>query len=56
MMGNESDRGIIPRINDFLFESVDNKLKRLAELPDEGETKFMITVRSSRFVESLKFT
>ena len=48
MMGNDSDRGIIPRISDFLFESVDSKLKRLAETPDEGETKFMITVRYRR--------
>ena len=44
MMGNDSDRGIIPRISDFLFGSVDSKLKRLADTPDEGETKFMITV------------
>jgi hypothetical protein len=45
MMGNDSDRGIIPRINDYLFEQVDIKLKSILEKTDEGEeAKFMITV------------
>ena len=45
MMGNDKDIGIIPRINEYLFNQVDERLAALALQTDEGVTKYMITVR-----------
>lgn len=44
MMGNDKDPGIIPRINQYLFEQSEAKLAASQQSPEEGETKIMITV------------
>lgn len=43
MMGNDESRGVIPRLNDDLFQSLKEKLDGL-KAKGVGESKFMITV------------
>ena len=58
-MGNDKDIGIIPRINEYLFNQVDERLAALALQTDEGVTKYMITVRkvkiSGSFMQIIAF-
>ena len=44
MMGTDSDKGIIPRINSDLWVNLDTKLQSLQATNDGSKSKFMVTV------------